>query len=142
MSWNQRLHDPRLLLLRLADPRDERRSCHGRCSRRPRDPVDASSVTRLCEGCRQGHYSLPGGLLSNFPCQEPERCECWFCGPPVTPAQEHAIIAAMSTDPPPEPRGADVPIIDFERHEDEPPAKVDPEPKITGKEGPERPKGR
>lgn len=49
--------------------------------------ADARDLGRpLCEECRKGHYALPGGRVSNFPCVT-DGCGCWFCGPVVTPAQ-------------------------------------------------------
>lgn len=40
-----------------------------------------------CEGCRQGHYGMPDGTISNTPCKD-EKCGCWFCGkPPMSSAE-------------------------------------------------------
>ncbi len=52
-----------------------------------------------CEGCRQGHYAMEGGLVTNFPCTT-DGCLCWFCGPVKTPAQAaaRAVYAARPSD--------------------------------------------
>lgn len=45
-----------------------------------------------CQDCRKGHYALPGGKVSNFPCELAALglCDCWFCQEPITPAQARA----------------------------------------------------
>lgn len=48
--------------------------------------ADVANLDRdRCEGCRKGHYSLPGGKVSNYPCTT-EGCACWFCNGSSTSA--------------------------------------------------------
>lgn len=60
--------------------------------REPDTPAEARAGDGRCADCRRGHYSMPGGSVTNFPCVT-EGCTCWFCGPVKTPAQARAMVA-------------------------------------------------
>ena len=53
-----------------------------------------------CTDCRKGHYAMPDGSVTNFPCTT-EGCTCWYCGPMVMPAQDVArrLIGTLPDSP-------------------------------------------
>lgn len=53
-----------------------------------------------CPGCRQGHYAIPGGSVTNYPCTT-DGCTCWFCGLTKTPVQAAAQDSLSDGHTPP-----------------------------------------